>query len=748
MEFDKQDNNSIRPAVLLGLYNIGFKLVPLAEDSKTPCVPSTNEIYNNPDYWNAEKLVQESHKFNNAATVFGKTRNGLYLNELDIDSQKVYDLLFGSSSFIDNALKNTYVVKTKKPTGYRIFWLSDKQNNAIGTKACKPGYEFEIKTDNTLGHSTLVGIHRDDPNFHYENYGQNKLAVMNDLYDKLVELLAPECLLQKTEDIPKPPPSAQIELADETIEYISSQLCKYYVKGQRDNFIYALCGVLHKSNVSKDSALNLVQILAKDDEEVRSRIDTVEQTYSKDPRIVSGNKYFLKVLEHATGDRNTAKALIQNIFDIIDSGTNSDLLLRLADTIMKEYTFKTMTDNRDIYVYDGSKYTDGQEWRIDELCRLMHRKIKTHEVQEVINNIKGATYTDRELFDADTNLRNTINGVLNIHTKEITPHSADYLSITQLPVKYDPQATCPKIEKFLKDVLRSEEDIKFMLQLIGYCLLNDCRYQVSIMLYGNSGANGKGTLLDLITAFLGADNCSHRSLQSIDTNRFAVADLFAKMANTYADLKSTKLSETGNYKMLVAGDWITGEFKNKNAFKFRNKAKLWFSANEIPESDDKTDAYYRRWLIFHLDKRFIQGKENVNQLAELTTPAELSGLLNLALDGLRDLSAEGGFHYKTIEDIRRDYEIHTNDVNAFLEEECLVDITDQSYSTLATDVYAAYVNFCVSRKTRPIDMNPFGKKLSDKGIYNQRHREQGQSEHYYDGLILRKKLTGEDQTQL
>jgi len=88
-----------------------------------------------------------------------------------------------------------------------------------------------------------------------------------------------------------------------------------------------------------------------------------------------------------------------------------------------------------------------------------------------------------------------------------------------LPVKYDPQTTCPKIEKFLKDVLRSEEDIKFMLQLIGYCLLNDCRYQVSIMLYGNSGANGKGTLLDLITAFLGADNCSHRSLQSIDTNR-------------------------------------------------------------------------------------------------------------------------------------------------------------------------------------------------------------------------------------
>jgi hypothetical protein len=43
-------------------------------------------------------------------------------------------------------------------------------------------------------------------------------------------------------------------------------------------------------------------------------------------------------------------------------------------------------------------------------------------------------------------------------------------------------------------------------------------------------------------------------------------------------------------------------------------------------------------------------------------------------------------------------------------------------------------------------MNPFGKKLANNGIYNQRHKEHGQSDHYYDGMILRRELTGEDQT--
>jgi phage/plasmid-associated DNA primase len=123
-------------------------------------------------------------------------------------------------------------------------------------------------------------------------------------------------------------------------------------------------------------------------------------------------------------------------------------------------------------------------------------------------------------------------------------------------------------------------------------------------------------------------------------------------------------------------------------------------------------------------------------------------LLNVALVSLSRLVKEGGFHDQTIEEIRRDYEIHTNDVNAFLYEECIVDITNSDYSTLATDAYAAYVNFCVKRNTRPIDMAPFGKRLADKGIYNQRHKIGGQSDHYYDGMILRRSMLHRDQNTL
>ena len=35
---------------LIQSHNIGFKLIPLGEDGKTPTIKSTNEVYHNPNY--------------------------------------------------------------------------------------------------------------------------------------------------------------------------------------------------------------------------------------------------------------------------------------------------------------------------------------------------------------------------------------------------------------------------------------------------------------------------------------------------------------------------------------------------------------------------------------------------------------------------------------------------------------------------------------------------------------------------
>jgi putative DNA primase/helicase len=104
-----------------------------------------------------------------------------------------------------------------------------------------------------------------------------------------------------------------------------------------------------------------------------------------------------------------------------------------------------------------------------------------------------------------------------------------------------------------------------------------------------------------------------------------------------------------------------------------------FSANKIPYSDDTGHAYYKRWLILHFERSFREGAKDINLIHKLTTDNELSGLLNLALVGLKQLEKHGSFRDISIEDVKRDYERKSNIVKAFLQDKCSI---DQAQTTL------------------------------------------------------------------
>ena len=112
-----------------------------------------------------------------------------------------------------------------------------------------------------------------------------------------------------------------------------------------------------------------------------------------------------------------------------------------------------------------------------------------------------------------------------------------------------------------------------------------------------------GVLLDLLTYLLGEENVSHVA-QDLEENRFKVAELYGKLANIFADLPNKRLQSSSMFKTLVSGDRITAERKHEHPFAFRNHAKLIFSANALPGSNDRTYAFYRRWLIIPFEQTF------------------------------------------------------------------------------------------------------------------------------------------------
>jgi putative DNA primase/helicase len=279
-----------------------------------------------------------------------------------------------------------------------------------------------------------------------------------------------------------------------------------------------------------------------------------------------------------------------------------------------------------------------------------------------------------------------------------------------LPVRYDPNADCPKFKTFLAEVVPSPEDVKVLQEFFGYCLLRNCKFEKALMLVG-SGANGKSTFLYVLTKTLGKQNVSGMPLQIITNNRFALAELYGKMANIYSDLPAIALKDTGLFKSLVTGEMTSGEHKFKGRFDFEPYAKLLFSCNNMPPTPDDTDAFFRRWGIVPFPIQFLPNnpKTDPDLRKKLTTLEELSGTLNWALEGLERLLQQGKFSIsETVEETRDRYTLLSNPERAFAERGLAIAPGKVLTKEAA---YNAYIQFCGEHGLPTIPKNAFSMQL-------------------------------------
>ena len=410
---------------------------------------------------------------------------------------------------------------------------------------------------------------------------------------------------------------------------------------------------------------------------------------------------------------------------------------RLGDELLKRYNFKTMADNREIYIYQAGVYLPNGESIIrEEVRERLSDQTTSHLVNEVLEHIRDLTTVKRDYFNQDLNLICLENGVYDFETGQLKPHSPDVLFLQKHPINFDPNAQCPKIEEFLKQILPRTEDQLTIYQLIGYCLYRSHKIQKAFMLVG-SGANGKSTLLNLIKNFLGKDNITSTSLQELESNRFALARLLGKNANVYPDLPAQALFTTSRFKGATGEDPLTGEFKFGKDFNFENYAKFIFSANVIPRTEDESDAFFRRWVIIAFPNKFEGENCDPNLLEKLTSNDELSGLLTKALQGLKTLLADGKFKSgKQIEDIRDEYIRKSDPIQAFIWDR--LDIDPEKYETKAI-LYSTFLGYCKDSGYVAPNQHVFNKQLPylvPVRSYQPKHAD-GSRPHCWKGVKLK-----------
>jgi putative DNA primase/helicase len=194
----------------------------------------------------------------------------------------------------------------------------------------------------------------------------------------------------------------------------------------------------------------------------------------------------------------------------------------------------------------------------------------------------------------DSRYINIRNGMFEWSTGNLLPHDKAYRSLVQLPVSYNPEATCPTFDRWLESVV-GEEHVLVLWEVLAYSVLFGNPLQKAAMLYGEP-QSGKGTFLRVLERVLGKENTTNVTVQGM-TSRFDPALLYGKVANIVGDAEANYLPDTAAFKRIVAGDRITAEHKGKPGFSFEPWAFHILATNKLPPTSDSSGGFLRRWLI-------------------------------------------------------------------------------------------------------------------------------------------------------
>lgn len=476
--------------------------------------------------------------------------------------------------------------------------------------------------------------------------------------------------------------------------------------------------------------------------------------------------------ESAVGLIDTIKQVITKI---VQTPVGPKVVLvptRLADYLLSDagpFDLLTFEDTEDIIAYD--KVTDAGTWSLngeqrvkavaaqitERLGKDIREQLRTHLMKETLNAIQWKTYVARESFTSPLGKIPLVNGVYDVVTGTLEPHNKDNRFLYQVPIKYDPDATCPMIAEFIIDILPADRRT-LAYEIAGYMLCANAesapnRWQRAFMLIG-AGDNGKSTYLNVLSKLLGDDNVSNQTLQTLVMNRFAVASLDHKLANIAADIGDRGLYTTNKFKELTGGDKLTAEHKFKRSYEFRNRAIPAFSCNSMPETYDDSNAFHKRWVITQFEAVFTD-KKDTKLIEKLTTPEELSGFFNAAIMAYHEMCERGRFtgESETVEKKRELYSKLSDPVQCFIEDHIT---QDGDGKVIKQEVYAAFRKYTQKHSYgRTFTETHFWKKFREKtrdyvheSWYQEKdeHGEKiGQSHRIFRGINLELHDLGEQQ---
>ena len=438
--------------------------------------------------------------------------------------------------------------------------------------------------------------------------------------------------------------------------------------------------------------------------------------------------------------------------NLTDSG-NADRLVRLYGDDLR-------------YVVEFGKWViwGGNRWVFDEVGMIMQltentikqmasdaqsqldneyrRKLTSHSLksesqrailamESLARTKKGIPIQQSEL-DTNTMLLGVANGVLDLNTGLLRDDDAkDELITKQATVEFFPEATCPQWEAFIEQITGGDtEYAKYIQSAVGYSLTGKTTEQVLFFLYG-IGANGKSTFVNTIQKLLGDYGQQSSSATFMASKRGAINNDVARLRGSRfvatTETEEGSRFDESNLKLLTGGDKVTARFLHKEHFEFSPEFKLWISGNHKPYIKGNDEGIWRRIKLLpfaHCIAPEDQDKELPRKLS-----AELSGILNWALEGCIDWQRNGLGSCSIVDSSTSAYRIDMDIIQSWIDE---CSNASPNHKERASELFRSYKHWATENCEWQMSERVFSRKLIEKGLTRGRDNKGS----FYTGLKL------------
>lgn len=331
---------------------------------------------------------------------------------------------------------------------------------------------------------------------------------------------------------------------------------------------------------------------------------------------------------------------------------------KIAEYVMEYYRGRIIASEGTFFLY---KKTHWMEIGDTETSELIQQFMVAHNGKAGIKRYESCLKlfyslvprAPRNLFIPNPYLVNLLNGTLHIRLegdkwnfKFETHNKLDYCT-NVIPIEFDPSGSV-RNEEFESMVLRllggDTEKVRVLKQIYGACLAPI--FPRLFMLHGPPGS-GKSSLIIGAKKLVFEQNVAQ--VQPGDMEGFHLESLIGRLVNVVTDIDLTRPIKDSVIKQIEDRIPIPINRKFKSIIIAPIPAVHIFGGNDVPSTLERgSGAHTRRWTFLKINTFKAENDNYSRDFASRAFDRCPAGVLNFALEGLKDLIESNGLYYSPV----------------------------------------------------------------------------------------------------